>query len=199
MGRYAHEAFDDDSFPMLRYFGDRNAAHMFAMLPVEKAIRWLEAMTSDDPAALLSWAEQRESGGDYRDALAALWRANELDRAGSRKAKIDTLRKQIEEKAAAQAKRFEAGMSADAAGWIDEFLSFRSQFEFTDAAKPLLDRFRKLREEQTKPADELFNASRTAFQSGNQEAGYAHYRDIVAKYPASRWYRPARRWLAERK
>ncbi len=58
-GTYAHGLFLDAGWPAIRLFGDDTAAHMFARLPVGPAIRWLEVMTSENPIALLEFAEHR--------------------------------------------------------------------------------------------------------------------------------------------
>ena len=54
---------------------------MFARLPVGPAIRWLEAMASDDPRDLLDFADRRWKESGRRDAIAADlgWRADSVD------------------------------------------------------------------------------------------------------------------------
>ena len=46
MGEYAYNAFVDDSFSAIRLFKHKTAAHMFAVLPVDEAIAWLDGMTT---------------------------------------------------------------------------------------------------------------------------------------------------------
>jgi predicted esterase len=41
-GEYAYKQFKDADWPKLRFFADSGAGHMFARLPVDQAIRWLE-------------------------------------------------------------------------------------------------------------------------------------------------------------
>src|SRR4051794_19616958 len=82
MGRSAYESFLDDGFPMLRLLAAKDATHAFISLPFEEGIRWLESMTSDDPRALLASADRAFGRREYRDALAYLQRAQDLDAAG---------------------------------------------------------------------------------------------------------------------
>ena len=70
-GSYAYGLFLDAGWPAVRLFDDATAGHMFARLPVGPAIRWLEVMTSDNPNALLGFADRRLKDHGYRDAIAA--------------------------------------------------------------------------------------------------------------------------------
>src|SRR5262249_34525047 len=69
-GQYTATLFGDESWPAFRFFTDENAGHMFGLLPVGEAIRWLEAQSSHDPAVLLDFAERRLKSKGYRDAIA---------------------------------------------------------------------------------------------------------------------------------
>lgn len=51
---------------------------MFALLPVGPAIRWLEALASDNPAVLLDFAERRLKEEAPRDEIAAIRKAKSL-------------------------------------------------------------------------------------------------------------------------
>ena len=73
--RYAVDLFGQSDWPAFRVFEPARGGHMFALLPVDAAIRWLDALASDDPAHLLDFAERRLTEGGYRDAVASLNRA----------------------------------------------------------------------------------------------------------------------------
>lgn len=192
MAAAALESFQDDAFPRVRLFTDQRAAHRFVFLPVEAAVRWLEEMTSDVP---LEPAARKVQAGEWRDASALLLRAAEL---GAKPEKLKPLRKKLEDAAAAAGKGLEKRMAEKGGGWVADFLRFRAQFEFTDAAKPLLESYGKLRTSHEKPAEELFNAARGDFQAGRKDAGYAKCEEIVTSYYASSWYRYAQGTLARR-
>jgi predicted esterase len=196
MGKAAYESFLDDAFPAVRFIAPKDGAHMFARLPVEDAVRWIEAMVSDDPAALLRFAEKRLGEGAFRDALAAAERAEGLDKGKKHAGKIKAIRQFADKAGRPRAKALEkavAGAKDDA--WVAEFMSFRAEFEFAPCAKPALDLYAKLRALHQKPADELWTAARRDFQGGDHAAGYAKHEEIVKKYYASSWYRYAKESL----
>ena len=198
--RYAVEVFEDDGFPMLRLFSDDKAGHRFAFLPVDRAIAWLEMMTADDPKSLLDAAEAQIKAGEFRDAWSLMQRATEQDAQGQFAARITELKKQINEAAKPQATQLAQAMAdAKSSAWIGGLLGFRHQFGFTDAAKPLIDAYMKIREQHEKFAEQLFNDARDDFQSGNQDAGYAKYQQIVDQYFASSKYQMVKRFLDQRK
>ncbi len=197
-GESSYESFEDGSFPMLRLFKDRMAGHMFALLPVDDAIRWLEAMTSDRPAELASLAEKSIGEGKFRDAIAAVARAKSLDKDGKLERKLADLSGRIERLVAPRAKAYLKAIQAGKDGaWVDEFLEFRKQFEFTDAAREAVAAYKALRETHEKPAGELFWPARQDFMQKRKKEGRAKLTEIVTKYYASSWYRVAKRWLEE--
>ncbi|MCI0676842.1 MAG: hypothetical protein L0Y42_13840, partial [Phycisphaerales bacterium] len=200
MSRYAYEVFEDDGFAMVKLFADENAGHRFAFLPLEQAISWLEAMSSDDVPGrtMLKYAQQQIEAKDYRSACAVLDRlANQFsdDREGA--TALEALRAKVNASAQTEGSRLAQLIAENKDGsWVDDFLAFREKFALAKSAKPALEAYAKLREQHQGPADDLFNKARGDFQSGNQDAGYAKYREIVDRYYASSWYRSAKRWLA---
>lgn len=199
MARAAHESFLRDGFPMLRLLVAKGAGHAFISLPFEDGIRWLESMTSDDPRALLGFAQRAFAGREYRDALAYLGRAQELDKAGTQAAAGKVLRQRIEQLAGAPAKSLEAAIQRnDGSGWVSDFDEFRRQFEFTDAAGGVMAAFAKLRQEHQAPAEKLWSDARRAFGEGDKDKGYRLCDQIVKTYYASDYYRYARQALDER-
>ncbi len=200
MGRSAHEAFLGDGFPMVRLFAHKTAAHMFALLPVEDAVRWLEAMSSDDPAALVAFAQKRLGEGAHRDALALVVRAKGLDKGGKAASKIKALEQAVEKEAAPKAKALEKAIAqAKDDSWVADFTAFRASFEHASCAKGVMGAYAKLRALHEKPAEELFYAARRDFQAEKDQDGYTKCEELVRKYYASSYYRYAKRWLSERK
>lgn len=200
-GEYAATLFGDAGWPAFRFFADNaGAAHMFARLPVNQAIRWLEAQSSDDPAKLLDFAERSLKASAWRDAVAALNRAATLKPTGAAAQRHERLNRQVDAKAAAGAKQFLPKIrDAKDKSWIDPFLAFRDDFEFAPAAREAMEAFHALRAKQESPARTLMNEARVAFQQGRRDDGYAKYQEIVDNYPAASSYRNVKRWLAERK
>ncbi len=196
----ADKSFDDAGWPALRLFTNDRSGHMFALLPVDSAILWLEALTSEDPAKLLAFAESSLKEKRPRDAIAALDRARSLKLGPAEKAKADAIAGKIDAEAAPKARALLAKVEKNADGsWIDEFLAFRSDYGGADAAKGLMAAFGKLRKEQDAPAQKLINEALAAFNQGRRPDGFARAREIVTKYYASSSYRTAKSWLAEEK
>lgn len=207
-GEYAATLFGEASWPAFRFFADTSGAgHRFALLPVKEAIRWLEAQSSDDPAKLLTFAEQRmKVKGGMRDAVAALNRARALKLDDASKTKLERITCEIDTKAAAGAKQFLPKIqgvnkppAAKSKPWIDGFLAYRDDFEFAAGAHDVMQAFAALRAEQEPAAKQALNDARAAFQQNRRDAGYAKYQEIVDKHYAASSYRNVKRWLAELK
>lgn len=199
MGDYAAKRFGDASWPALRLFADDTAGHMFARLPVAQAIRWLEAMASDDAAKLVEFAEEGAKDGRWRDAIAAAKRARSLKPEGPSVDRLAKVASAIDAKAASEASKYADLIRTNADGsWIDGFLAFRDEFEFADASRDAMEAFAKLRAEHTKPAQTLMNEARGLFGQGKRNDGYAKYKEIADKYYAAPSYRDVKAALAAR-
>jgi predicted esterase len=199
-GKSTYESFLGDGFPMLRFFTHPTAAHMFAVLPVDAAIQWLEAMTSEDPAALVAFAEKQAAAKEWKDALAAADRAKQIDKGGKHTSKIKAVVGAADKEAAPKAKALAAAIaSSKNDSWVADFDAFRSQFEFSDPAREVMAAYRKLHDEHEKPAETLFFSARGDFNSNKPDDGYKKCEELVAKYYASSYYRYAKVWLKNRK
>ena len=199
---YAYGLFLDAGWPAVHLFADDRAGHMFGLLPVGDAIRWLEALTSDDPKVLIDFAEAKlkEKQPARRDAIAAIRKAKGLKLDAKAKPRLDKLAKDIDDRAAPKAKTFLASIKANKSNvWVDNFLAFRDEYEYADAASAAMAAFDKLRAEHDKPAAKLMGEARQAFNQGKRDEGYAKAKEVVAKYYASSSYRLARKWAAEQK
>jgi predicted esterase len=198
---YASGLFLDAGWPAVRLFADDNAAHMFGRLPVGQAIRWLEALASDDPKVLLDFAEARlkDKVPGRRDAIAAIRKAKGLKLDPKAKERFDRLAKDVDAKAAPKAKTFLASIKANKDGsWVEGFLAFRDEFEYADAASAAMAAFNDLRAKQDPLASKAMGEARQAFNQGRRDDGFAKAKEVVDKYYASTSYRLAKKWLAER-
>ena len=200
MGEYAHGLFLDAGWPALRLFANDKAGHMFGLLPVGPAIKWLEAMTSDDPKILLDFADRRWKESGRRDAIAAVNRVKTLTADTAAKARLDALSAKIDAEAAPKAKGYlEKIRAAKGNAWVDGFLAFRDDFAFAGAASEAMAAFDALRAKHDEPARKVMGEARGLFQQGKREEGYAKAKEVVERYYASSQYRLAKKWLAERK
>ena len=191
-GQYCHQRMLDGGYPTLHFFTN-NVGHQFALLPVEEAVRWLETMVSGDAKRLVELAGKSVAGGNYRDALAALARARDAKNVGDVRAELDKVAAKIEAKAKPEAEKLEKKIKANKDGrWVDDFLAFREQFAFADAAKGCMRGYQKLRDEQTKEANELFYAARNERDKSRKKEMWQR---LVDECYASKWYPLVKRWL----
>ena len=124
-------SFGEAGWPAFRFFTDDTAAHMFARLPVGPAIRWLEALSSNDPKTLdrLRRPSVRQEG--YRDADRRA-RPREHAQAGRRqKSALDELTQDHRRQGRLWRPQVPAlDPKAKDGSWIDGFLAYRDDFEF---------------------------------------------------------------------
>jgi predicted esterase len=199
MSQYAAGAFGEAGWPGLRFFTSDNAGHMFMLLPVGEAIRWLEGMSSDDPKVLLEFAEKQARAGHNRDAVAALRKVAGLKPGGDLEQRAARLNASINARARPKAEVLAKKIKANKdGGWIDDFLAFRDEYEFTDAARAAIDAFAALRKTQEPEAQKTFEQAITAFRQGKPADGYAKYQEIVDKFYASSRYRNVKEQLKAR-
>jgi predicted esterase len=197
MGSYAAEVFGDAGWPAFRFCTDPTAAHMFGRLPVGPAIRWLEVMASDDPKALVDFAERRLKESGFRDAIAAARRAHGMKLTADLKERLTRLNDGIDAQAAPKSKTYLAAIRANKDGaWVDDFLAFRAEFEFADAAREAMAAFDALRAQHAAPAQKAIGEARGLFQQGRRDEGTAKAKEVVDRYYASAQYRLAKQWAA---
>jgi hypothetical protein len=196
---YAAGLFRDASWPAIRLFDDANAGHMFGLLPVNQAIRWLEALSSDAPSTLLDFASRRLLDKAPRDAIAAIRKARTLALDAPSQTRLDEIARQVNDLAAPQADTYLAAIKANKDNaWVDGFLAYRDDFEFTDAAAPAIREFDALRLKHNPLAQKALGEARLAFNQGRRDDGHAKAQEIVDRYYASTSYRLAKKW-AEKK
>jgi phospholipase/carboxylesterase len=201
-GQYAATLFGEANWPAFRFFTHDSAAHMFARLPVGPAIRWLEVLSSDDPAAVLEFAARRLSAGGYRDTIAGLRRLSGLKLDERQRNRTDEIKRAVADKAAPEVAKFLPQVRAAGpkdASWVDAFLAFRDDFEFAEPARELMAAFADLRAQHEAPARTAFDAARGLFNDRKPDEAYKKYQEIVDSYYASSLYRVVKRALAERK
>jgi RNA polymerase sigma factor (sigma-70 family) len=199
-GQYAANLYGENGWPCVHLFASETAGHMFMLLPVGEAIRWLEIMASQEPKVMIDFAEKQAHDGHYRDAIAALRKVNDLKQTPAERQRADHVRGSIDTKAKAKANEFLIKIRSNRNGsWVDGFLAFRDQFEFSDGARPVMAAFEALRKKQEPDAQRLFNEANVQFRQGNQAGGYAKYQELVEKDYASSRYRTVKEQLKARK
>ena len=198
-GRYASLTFGEAGWAALRLFTSERAGHMFALLPVGEAVAWLDGLTTDDPRALVAFAESRARAGDDRSALFALGRLPALKPAGDVAERASALSADVEARAKAGAEKFLPLIQNNAdAAWVDGFLDYRDAYQRSDAARETLAAFDALRARHEAPAREAYERAGDLFRQDKADDGYAKYREVVERWYASPLYRNVKHSLDAR-
>ena len=197
MSENAFQAFRKEGFPRIKLFDDPNAGHRFAMLPIDKAVHWLEKMSSIDVRELLDAANASIDAEEFNEAWALLDRAQNR---GGEVEDIQQLLEKIESKAEKDANRLLPLIKANENGeWVDDYLAYMAQFRFAASSKPLQEEFALLQKEHQPKAEVLYKQSKKDYQTGKRDAAYAKYQEVVDTYYASTWYPKMKKWIADRK
>ncbi|MCK5940663.1 MAG: hypothetical protein KAI24_01740 [Planctomycetes bacterium] len=186
----------EHGFPRLRLFAN-GSGHGFSGLPWIDAVRWLEALTSDDPETLVAQARAALDEDRFRDATAFIARLREVAPEHAAAAKLAAV---VDEYAEGDLERFTKAVAEPGDGsWIDDFLAWRADYEFADCAQPLMAAFARLRAQHEGPADKLMGEARGLFNQGQRDAGWKKYEELVATCWASSSYASVKGWLKNRK
>jgi len=186
-------ALQDGGFPALRLFSDPEAGHRFALLPVDRAVQWLEAISAREPERLLEFAAQSLEQEHPRDASAALLRLQEVDSEGRLAPRAKDLIERIDRAGAAQAEQLFRAISTNRdATWVEAFWDFRARFGLAPCARGVLQAYQGLRDLHEGPADELFWRARG---EGDEARRRALYAELVERYYASSYYPLVRGWI----
>ena len=196
---YALRRFREFGFPARKLFSDDTAAHRFSHLPVDDAIAWLSALSTDDGVELATFAQRSYEQDERRDVVAALRRGRRLELDEKSRKLLAELEQKIDRRIGKRAHDFVRRIrAAKDDSWVEAFYEFREEFEFAPSARAAMDAFHALRSEHEGPARALRDEARRHFQRGERAEGYALYEKIVAKYYASSVYVAVKKSLARR-
>lgn len=197
MSQWALESFEEADFPMVRLFTDDRAGHMFARLPVDKAVRWLEAMAEEDINRQLDAAEEWARTERERDAMVPIARAGRMLSNGfdspELMQRVAPLHAEIERRASETVKALPA--PEDGPAWVDGVIALRSRFAGTRAIAPVLQTLASMKAAQQPAADDLFKQAQEAYQSGDQARGRELAERILKECPASDKRRIVKGWM----
>jgi predicted esterase len=194
-GRSCHERFLAAGFPLLRHFAPPGG-HAFDFLPVADVVKWLDVLSTKDATVLATFARERADAGAWRDVAAAVERAKVL----KAETKVTDAAKRLDEAAKKDAPALLAKVKANTDGsWVDAYLAWQDQFEFAPSAKPLVDAYRGVQEDHDLVAEKRIGEARACFRAGDEEGGWAKYKEVVELYWGAKRYRTVKRWLADRK
>ena len=190
-----------NGWPGLRLFASETAGHKFMLLPVGEAIRWLEIDGLRRPQGP---GRFRREAGQGRTSIATPSPRSARPRTSSRPPPRNSEPTACAARSTPRRRRRPTNIlikiKANRNGsWVDSFLAFRDQFEFSDGARPAMAAFEALRKKQEPDAQRLFNEAIMQFRQGNQADGYEKYQELVEKDYASSRYRNVKEQLKARK
>ena len=172
---------------------------MFARLPVGPAIRWLETFSSKDPKVLIDFAAERTASKATAMRSPHLTAPATLKLDAAQKRRLDELTK---------LDRYQGGRRRPQVLPLDQERQGRRldrrvpglsrRVRVCPAAQRVMAAFAELRKTHDVAAKKAFGEARQLFQQGNQDGGYAKYKEIVEKSYASSLYRVVKRSLDER-
>ena len=200
MSTGAFRSFVNDGFPMIRLIDDTRSGHMFANLPINRAIEWLETMTSDVPADILKSVNELWEDEQFHDALGLSHRLGSMTLDGSATTELNEFKAIVSAHVSSDAERLLQLITANADGtWVEDYHTFYSDFGFADDAKPVVAAYRELAKTHQEAGNKLYGEARRLFQQQKQDEAYAKCQKIVDKFYASTRYRTVKTWLENRK
>ena len=160
--------------------------HGYDFLPVDQAIEYLDAMSSDNMEQIQEYGERMVKEKNWR-VVAALIQRSKL--AGST-IQIDSLVTAFEEAADKDANRLRQRVQSNRNNkWVDSYLKWEENFRGSDAGERLVMAYDSLRDKHQEDADQLMSDARKAFNQGNRQRGMQLYQQIADEYYASSHYR----------
>jgi predicted esterase len=195
MSDRAYNRFLAFDFPRVKY--DRpSRGHAYDFLPIDKAIHWLDMMTTKDTEALAKFGKELVESKKWRDVGIVIDRAKAID-GGEKFSAIwmayenaarkdgDRLKRQIEENKNSR--------------WVDKYIDWVEQFSLSTKCKETVEAFNALQATHQEDAEKLYKEGREAFRNNNRAEGYAKYQKIVDEFYASTYYRSLKNTLDKRK
>ena len=187
-------------FPMLNFFKPTSGAHMFAMLPVDEAIEWLEKIAADDPQVLLTLAKGYVQNEDYRAVPAILDRLKSLKLDQKSSTEADQISDEVAAVATLSSRKLLQAITENNNGdWVDNYLLFLDDFPTGKTAERVHQAYQALRAKHEKRAKRLYKSAVNMLKNDEKEDAHALFEEIVEKYYASSHYRYAKRMMVRRK
>jgi predicted esterase len=193
-GEYAYNRLLAHGFPNVKLIAP-SIGHPYDFLPVNEAIEYLDALTTDDPKLLLDYTNQQLSKKDWRTVGLAIRHAKEL----GKESDFKEISQKFESEASRHAMTHEKAIGQGGYGkWVDRFLRWREDFSLADAASDAMSKWNELAEVHTEAARALSSDSRKAFQSNDAQRGWELRKQIVLENFASPLYLKYREGVEKR-
>jgi predicted esterase len=187
-GEHAYDVFRADGWQKLRFFTPERAAHMFMVYPVDEVLDWLDAMNGRNEKKTAELCEQWAKDGEWGWCLVA---------AKASKAVPQKFVKGAEDAAAKAVPAMSEALKGRPADWIPKWLEFWRVYGRTDAAKELVAKYEKERDEQRSKGQQLFNEAVTLGRSKKRDEEKKVLEQILVDAPYTYEAYYAWKWLSE--
>ena len=185
MSEGAYERLLGHGFTNVKFLNP-SGGHPYDFLPVNEAIEYLDAMTTDDEKLLLKYTEERLGKKDWRTVGLALQRASDLEAEKS----FAKIRDDFESAASIHAARHLKDIKkAEYGKWVDRFLRWHEDFALADSAKEVIQEWDALAADHSDDAKPLATNASKAFNNGKAGEGWKLRKQIVLENFASPHYR----------
>jgi predicted esterase len=189
-GQHAYDVFRSEGWQKVRLFAPERSAHMFMMYPVDEVLDWLDAMNGRNEKKAAELCEKWAKAGEWGWVVAAA----RASKSGGAK-----LVKSAEDAAAKAVPAMAEAMKGRPADWIPRWLEFWRVYGGTEAAKPLVDDYRKKRAEERAEGSRLFNEAFSLMRQGKRDDAYKLLDQLLVDAPCTYEGYYAWKWLSERK
>ena len=167
-------------------FLNPSGGHPYDFLPVNEAIQYLDAMTTDDEKLLLKYAQERLGKKDWRTVGMALQHASDLEADDSFKKIRDAFESEASKNTEGHLKNIKKG---EYGKWVDRFLRWHEDFALADSAKEVAPEWDALAADHADAAKALATEASKAFKSRKVKEGWELRKQIVLENFASPQYR----------
>jgi len=167
-------------------FLNPSGGHPYDFLPVNEAIQYLDAMTTDDEKLLLKYAQERLGKKDWRTVGMALQHASDLEADDSFKKIRDAFESEASKSTESHLKNIKKG---EYGKWVDRFLRWHENFALADSAKAVLEEWDALAADHADAAKALATEASKAFNSRKVNEGWELRKQMMLENFASPQYR----------
>ena len=176
-------------------FLNPSGGHPYDFLPVNEAIQYLDAMTTDDEKLLLKYAQERLGKKDWRTVGMALQHASDLEADDSFKKIRDAFESEASKNTEGHLKNIKKG---EYGKWVDRFLRWHENFALADSAKEVLEEWDALAADHADAAKALATEASKAFNSRKINEGWELRKQMMLENFASPQYRKYKSGVEEK-
>ena len=193
-GEYAYSRLLSHGFHNVKFLNP-SLGHPYDFLPVNEAIEYLDALTTNDSKLLHSYTAKMRDEQDWRTTGFALKRARELGEDKSFKEIRVAFEAQASKLSARHLKDIKKGVYGK---WVDRFLRWQEDFALAESSVEVMAAWESLSEEHSDNAKSLATDAKKAFKEGKSDQGWEKRKEIVLDNFASPQYRTLKKGVEKK-